>query len=55
MAAGIQTGVVNINDGYLSAIGSVAAPIGGMKASGTYRRHGSDGILRYTKFQTVAS
>ena len=25
---------VNINDGYLSAIGSVAAPMGGMKASG---------------------
>ena len=46
---------MNINDGYLSAIGSVAAPMGGMRASGLGRRHGPDGILRYTESQTVAA
>jgi acyl-CoA reductase-like NAD-dependent aldehyde dehydrogenase len=55
LAARIRAGAVNINDGYLSAIGSVAAPMGGMKASGVGRRHGPDGILRYTETQTVAA
>jgi succinate-semialdehyde dehydrogenase/glutarate-semialdehyde dehydrogenase len=55
MAARVQAGAVNINDGYVSAIGSVAAPMGGMKASGVGRRHGADGILRYTETQTVAA
>jgi hypothetical protein len=44
---------VNINDGYLSAISSLAAPMGGMKASGVGRRHAADGILRFTESQTV--
>ncbi len=55
LAGRIRAGSVNINDGYLSAIGSVAAPMGGMKASGVGRRHGADGILRYTETQTVAA
>ena len=55
LAARIRAGSVNINDGYVSAIGSVAAPMGGMKASGVGRRHGADGILRYTENQTVAA
>jgi aldehyde dehydrogenase (NAD+)/succinate-semialdehyde dehydrogenase/glutarate-semialdehyde dehydrogenase len=55
MAARIRAGSVNVNDGYLSAIGSVAAPMGGMGASGVGRRHGPDGILRYTESQTVAT
>jgi len=55
LAARIHAGAVNINDGYLSAIGSVAAPMGGMRASGVGRRHGADGILRYTEAQTVAA
>jgi succinate-semialdehyde dehydrogenase/glutarate-semialdehyde dehydrogenase len=55
LAGRIRAGAVNINDGYLSAIGSVAAPMGGMKASGVGRRHGADGILRYTETQTVAA
>jgi succinate-semialdehyde dehydrogenase/glutarate-semialdehyde dehydrogenase len=28
--------------------------MGGMKASGLGRRHGADGILKYTESQTVA-
>ncbi len=55
LAGRIRAGSVNINDGYLSAIGSVAAPMGGMGASGVGRRHGADGILRYTESQTVSA
>ncbi|HEX2894075.1 MAG TPA: succinic semialdehyde dehydrogenase [Marmoricola sp.] len=55
MAGRIRAGSVNINDGYLAAIGSVAAPMGGMGASGVGRRHGADGLLRYTESQTVAA
>ena len=31
------------------------APMGGMKDSGLGRRHGSEGILKYTEVQTVAA
>jgi acyl-CoA reductase-like NAD-dependent aldehyde dehydrogenase len=55
VAARIQAGAVNINDGYLSAISSLAAPMGGMKASGVGRRHASDGILRFTESQTTTT
>jgi succinate-semialdehyde dehydrogenase / glutarate-semialdehyde dehydrogenase len=55
MAARIRAGSVNINDGYVAAIGSVAAPMGGMGDSGVGRRHGPDGLLRYTETQTVAA
>jgi len=55
IASRIQAGAVNINDGYLSAISSLAAPMGGMKASGVGRRHAADGILRFTESQTTTS
>ncbi|HET6166303.1 MAG TPA: succinic semialdehyde dehydrogenase [Marmoricola sp.] len=55
LAARIRAGSVNINDGYVAAIGSVAAPMGGMGDSGVGRRHGPDGLLRYTEAQTVAA
>ncbi len=55
LAGRIQAGAVNINDGYLSAISSLAAPMGGMKASGVGRRHAADGILRFTESQTTTS
>ena len=55
MAARIRAGSVNVNDGYVAAIGSVAAPMGGMGDSGVGRRHGPDGLLRYTEAQTVAT
>lgn len=51
----IVAGAVNVNDGYLSAIASLGAPMGGMRASGIGRRHGREGILRYTEPQTIAS
>ncbi|MFE1437947.1 succinic semialdehyde dehydrogenase [Streptomyces sp. NPDC058739] len=54
IAARLTTGTVNVNEGYASAYGSVQSPMGGMKDSGLGRRHGSEGILKYTEAQTVA-
>ncbi|MCX5399198.1 succinic semialdehyde dehydrogenase [Streptomyces sp. NBC_00102] len=54
VAARLNTGTVNINEGYAPAYGSVQSPMGGMKDSGLGRRHGSEGILKYTEAQTVA-
>ncbi|MDH6110944.1 succinate-semialdehyde dehydrogenase/glutarate-semialdehyde dehydrogenase [Kitasatospora sp. MAP12-15] len=55
IAARLRTGTVNVNEGYAAAYGSVASPMGGMGDSGLGRRHGSDGILRYTEAQTIAT
>ncbi|MGW3289037.1 succinic semialdehyde dehydrogenase [Streptomyces sp. NPDC001002] len=54
VAARLRTGTVNVNEGYASAYGSVQSPMGGMKDSGLGRRHGSEGILKYTEAQTIA-
>ena len=54
IARKIQTGTVNINDGFSASWGSIDAPMGGMKASGLGRRHGAEGIYKYTESQTVA-
>jgi succinate-semialdehyde dehydrogenase/glutarate-semialdehyde dehydrogenase len=54
LAERLQAGTVNINEGYISAWGSVDAPMGGMKHSGLGRRHGSHGILKYTEPQTIS-
>ncbi len=55
VAAALRTGTVNVNEGYAAAYGSVQSPMGGMKDSGLGRRHGSEGILKYTEAQTVAA
>lgn len=55
VAARLRTGTVNINDGYAAAFGSTDAPMGGMGASGLGRRHGAEGLLRYTETQVVAA
>ncbi|MBB2909506.1 aldehyde dehydrogenase (NAD+)/succinate-semialdehyde dehydrogenase/glutarate-semialdehyde dehydrogenase [Streptosporangium becharense] len=55
LAARIKAGTVNINEGYGSAYGSYDAPMGGMKSSGLGRRHGAEGLLKYTEAQTVSS
>jgi succinate-semialdehyde dehydrogenase/glutarate-semialdehyde dehydrogenase len=54
VAARLQAGTVNVNEAYAAAWASVDAPMGGMKASGTGRRHGEHGILKYTEPQTIA-
>lgn len=55
IAAKIKSGTVNVDEGYALTFGSTAAPMGGMKASGVGRRHGADGILKYTESQTVST
>ncbi|MGH3325157.1 MAG: succinic semialdehyde dehydrogenase, partial [Streptomyces sp.] len=54
VAARLRTGTVNVNEGYAAAYGSVQAPMGGMGDSGLGRRHGSEGIFKFTEPQTVA-
>ncbi|WP_239099926.1 succinic semialdehyde dehydrogenase [Phycicoccus sp. CSK15P-2] len=53
IAGRVRAGTVNVNEGYAAAWGSVAAPMGGMKASGLGRRHGREGLLKYTESQNV--
>ncbi|GAA0692178.1 succinic semialdehyde dehydrogenase [Kitasatospora atroaurantiaca] len=55
VAARLHTGTVNVNEAYAAAYGSVASPMGGMGDSGLGRRHGAEGILRYTEAQTIAT
>ena len=55
IARSIRAGTVNINDGYAAAWGSVGAPMGGMKSSGLSRRHGVEGITKYTETQNVTA
>ena len=55
IAARLQSGTVNVDEGYALAFGSTAAPMGGMKASGVGRRHGADGNLKYTESQTIST
>jgi succinate-semialdehyde dehydrogenase/glutarate-semialdehyde dehydrogenase len=54
IAARLQAGTVGVNDGYAATWSTYDAPMGGMKASGQGRRHGVEGLLKYTEPQTVA-
>jgi succinate-semialdehyde dehydrogenase/glutarate-semialdehyde dehydrogenase len=54
VAARLRAGTVNINEAYAAAYGSIQAPMGGWGDSGLGRRHGAEGILKYTESQTVA-
>jgi succinate-semialdehyde dehydrogenase/glutarate-semialdehyde dehydrogenase len=54
LAARLRTGTVTINETYAAAWGTTRSPMGGVKDSGLGRRHGRDGILKYTEPQTVA-
>jgi len=55
LAPRIKAGTVNINDGFMASFGSIDAPMGGMRMSGSGRRQGAEGILRYTEPQSVAA
>lgn len=55
VAKQVRAGTVNINEGYASAWASHDAPMGGMGISGLGRRHGVEGIQRYTQPQTLAT
>jgi succinate-semialdehyde dehydrogenase/glutarate-semialdehyde dehydrogenase len=54
VAKQLRYGTVNVNEGYAATWGSHDLPMGGMKDSGRGRRHGRDGILRYTESQGIA-
>ena len=55
MAQRIRSGSVNINDGAAAAAGSIEAGVGGMGDSGLGRRHGAEGMRKYTESQTIAT
>lgn len=55
VAARLRAGTVNVNEGYAAAWGSTRATMGGMGDSGLGRRHGDEGLLKYTEAQTVAT
>jgi len=50
----IDSGSVNINEGYRATFSSIDAPMGGMKHSGLGRRNGREGIQRFVEARTVA-
>jgi acyl-CoA reductase-like NAD-dependent aldehyde dehydrogenase len=52
LARRIEAGAVTVNDAQLNYV-SLEAPMGGWKTSGLGTRHGSGGIRKYTKQQTV--
>jgi acyl-CoA reductase-like NAD-dependent aldehyde dehydrogenase len=54
IAEQLETGMVNINEGYTAGYGS-AAPVGGRKLSGSGRRHGVQGLMQYTESQIISS
>ncbi len=54
IAALVEAGSVNVNEGFIAAWGSVAAPSGGLGISGGGRRHGPEGLRKYIDTQTIA-
>ena len=54
VAPRLDTGTVTIDDAYAAAWLSTDAPMGGRKDSGLGRRHGPEGLRRFTEPQTVA-
>jgi succinate-semialdehyde dehydrogenase/glutarate-semialdehyde dehydrogenase len=50
----LDSGSVNINEGYRATFSSIDAPMGGMKHSGIGRRNGPEGLLRFVEPRTVS-
>ena len=50
----LHAGTVNVNEAFGAAWGSTRAPMGGFGDSGLGRRHGDEGLLKYTESQTIA-
>lgn len=55
VARQIEAGTVAVNDAYLGMWASMDAPMGGVDDSGIGRRHGRQGITKYTESQTVTT
>ncbi|WP_293773480.1 succinic semialdehyde dehydrogenase [uncultured Corynebacterium sp.] len=54
VASQLEAGMVNINEGFAAAYGSIAAPGGGVKESGLNHRHGVSGMRLWANERTVA-
>jgi succinate-semialdehyde dehydrogenase/glutarate-semialdehyde dehydrogenase len=54
IARRLRTGTVSVNESFTASWGSIGAPMGGRGQSGIGRRHGTEGLLRFTEVQTVA-
>jgi succinate-semialdehyde dehydrogenase/glutarate-semialdehyde dehydrogenase len=54
LASRLHAGTVNVNEAYAAAWASIDAPMGGMGDSGLGRRHGAEGLLKYTEVQSIA-
>jgi succinate-semialdehyde dehydrogenase/glutarate-semialdehyde dehydrogenase len=54
VAAQLQAGTVCVNDSYMSWA-AMEGPMGGFKESGVGRRHGPEGIRKYTEAQTIVA
>lgn len=48
IAAQLQAGSININDGFVATYAAKSTPSGGVKQSGVGTRHGDQGLLKYT-------
>jgi succinate-semialdehyde dehydrogenase/glutarate-semialdehyde dehydrogenase len=55
VARKIKCGTVNVNEGFAATLGSIDAPMGGMKNSGLGRRQGQEGIRRFVEVQSIAT
>ncbi|MBK7621136.1 MAG: aldehyde dehydrogenase family protein [Kineosporiaceae bacterium] len=55
LARRVSTGTASVNETYAVVFGSVTTPMGGRRASGLGRRHGLDGLRRFTETQSVAT
>lgn len=55
IATQLRSGTVNVNEGYAAAWGTTRSTMGGVGESGLGRRHGDEGLLKYTERQTVAT
>lgn len=54
IAEKINSGTVNINDGYAAAFASIDNEMGGTGESGQGRRQGTQGLLKYTETQNIS-
>lgn len=54
LAQRIESGSVTINDGYAATWASISTPLGGVKESGMGRRHGAEGITKYTEVKNIS-
>jgi succinate-semialdehyde dehydrogenase / glutarate-semialdehyde dehydrogenase len=55
IARHIKAGTVTVNEAYSVGWASIGTPMGGRKQSGIGRRHGVQGLLRFTDTQSVVT